>query len=424
MASSDEEMPPTEVGDQSRIPQPGRARTASIRADAHRASNINAPSQRIAGSTKIQSQRASAPTRQEALPSAESSSDEELVVVKQPAKRSSKVHGSQPLQRRPEKFPSSKTELHGAESVSSTTVSESEAGRSRPSKRSSSSSSTGSRQTAAVKTHPSGRTGPSSDDMAFGFPDGQVYMGFRNKNGGREGFGVMRCKDGQMYTGQWQNGKRNGQGTLFFENGVFEGQWVDDYAHGVGTISHKNGDIFKGEYKNNKKCGPGTYTWKDGSEEKGDYVDGQRHGWHYLRRDGEDWDIFYEEGNMVSASKRGSTMLPAPAACASVAEPFAEDSSIFEPAPAADQAPPELTGSHAVESTARKQSEQAGLAAHATDKVPNFMGSAAKQRLRGSAPLSTSSSGQRSGIQKSSSSFRTSGRSLASGGRSSSRLIS
>lgn len=68
-------------------------------------------------------------------------------------------------------------------------------------------------------------------------------MGFRNEQGQRDGFGVMQVENGPTYTGQWSGSKRDGHGTLFFEKGVFEGQWVQGNAHGKGMVHFKNGDI-------------------------------------------------------------------------------------------------------------------------------------------------------------------------------------
>ena len=46
-------------------------------------------------------------------------------------------------------------------------------------------------------------------------------------------------ENGPTYTGQWSGSKRDGHGTLFFEKGVFEGQWVQGNAHGKGMVHFK-----------------------------------------------------------------------------------------------------------------------------------------------------------------------------------------
>lgn len=43
----------------------------------------------------------------------------------------------------------------------------------------------------------------------------------------------MAYKDGSFYEGQWKQGKREGNGTLYYTNGdVFQGFWKDDLKHG------------------------------------------------------------------------------------------------------------------------------------------------------------------------------------------------
>lgn len=154
----------------------------------------------------------------------------------------------------------------------------------------------------AVSAHLSGTGGP----MA-GAPTGEkgsnVYMGFRNKRGEREGYGVMKGKDGTIYTGQWVSSRREGHGTLFFDGGVFEGQWSRGNAHGDGMVHFKNGDTFKGCYVDNQKNGIGTYSWKDGAEERGGYVDGKKHEWHRWRKADDEWDILYDQGNVTAARR-------------------------------------------------------------------------------------------------------------------------
>lgn len=145
--------------------------------------------------------------------------------------------------------------------------------------------------------------GPEGPPMAS---DGKenVYMGFRNEQGQRDGFGVMQVENGPTYTGQWSGSKRDGHGTLFFEKGVFEGQWVQGNAHGKGMVHFKNGDTFQGGYEQNRKCGFGTYTWADGTTEAGEYLDGQKHGQHHWQRGTERWEMFYDKGALVGTKRR------------------------------------------------------------------------------------------------------------------------
>ena len=86
-------------------------------------------------------------------------------------------------------------------------------------------------------------------------------------------------------------GKRHGVGTLVFDSGIFEGQWVRGEASGSGLaarcqllqcqrgskqsrvtvaqVRFTNGDKFEGQYSGNRKHGFGTYAWADGAVEEG-----------------------------------------------------------------------------------------------------------------------------------------------------------
>lgn len=133
----------------------------------------------------------------------------------------------------------------------------------------------------------------------------RVYMGHRNDSGQRDGYGLLKAEDGSTYTGQWANSCREGQGTLFFDGGVFEGQWHKNDANGEGIVHFQNGDTFRGTYKNNVKSGPGTYSWADGTMEVGDYVDGRKHGWHrWTSASGHEvWDMLYAKEAVMEARR-------------------------------------------------------------------------------------------------------------------------
>ena len=61
--------------------------------------------------------------------------------------------------------------------------------------------------------------------------------------------GVQRTAFGPYYSGEFYHGKRNGKGTLFYNNGVkkYDGMWWDDLPHGRGVIydlhGHKYEDV-------------------------------------------------------------------------------------------------------------------------------------------------------------------------------------
>jgi hypothetical protein len=86
-------------------------------------------------------------------------------------------------------------------------------------------------------------------------------------------FGTDTSDEGS-YTGEWKDGKENGQGTWIYDEGSYVGEWKDGEFHGQGTWSFDEGS-YTGEWKDGKENGYGTliydedsYTgeWKDGKE--------------------------------------------------------------------------------------------------------------------------------------------------------------
>ena len=81
---------------------------------------------------------------------------------------------------------------------------------------------------------------------------GEVYKG-QWKDGKLNGQGIYKWKDGTVYEGQWKDGKKNGQGTNKWpDKAVYVGQYKDDFLHGEGTYTNPNGEKFSG-------------TWVDGT---------------------------------------------------------------------------------------------------------------------------------------------------------------
>lgn len=68
----------------------------------------------------------------------------------------------------------------------------------------------------------------------------------------------MIYQNGDVYVGQWFEGKRNGYGVLTKRNGNhFEGSWVQDLREGQGSYFYQESNkLFVGEYVNDMpKCG-------------------------------------------------------------------------------------------------------------------------------------------------------------------------
>jgi hypothetical protein len=61
------------------------------------------------------------------------------------------------------------------------------------------------------------------------------------------GYGVYLSRNGDIYKGNWKNGKRHGQGTCTYANGeMYEGLWQHDQFNGRGVFTDKDGKVQKG----------------------------------------------------------------------------------------------------------------------------------------------------------------------------------
>ncbi len=76
------------------------------------------------------------------------------------------------------------------------------------------------------------------------------------------GIGQKIFTDKSAYSGEFQNGKMHGKGTLTMINGtIYKGDFLNDMKEGNGTITFENDDVYEGEMSNNEINGYGTYTW-------------------------------------------------------------------------------------------------------------------------------------------------------------------
>jgi len=107
------------------------------------------------------------------------------------------------------------------------------------------------------------------------FNSGDKYVG-EWRNDKKHGQGTYTYSDGEKYVGQWQGGNMHGKGAYFFKSGNnFVGHWQKDKKQGRGTYYFKNGDKWEGTYKNDKKHGPGVYTWASGESQEEVYENGK-----------------------------------------------------------------------------------------------------------------------------------------------------
>ncbi len=113
-------------------------------------------------------------------------------------------------------------------------------------------------------------------DLSFKW-DGKTVDGYAQGNGVLEVF--QNKKPTYTYTGNLQQGKMNGFGTLTWSNGnKYSGDWLDGKIHGKGTLTWANGNKYEGEWANNTMHGKGTFTLFNGTKYIGDFVYGKMHG--------------------------------------------------------------------------------------------------------------------------------------------------
>lgn len=71
----------------------------------------------------------------------------------------------------------------------------------------------------------------------------------------------------------------NGSGTYKFENGdVYDGQWREGKPHGQGKYEFANGDRYMGLFQEGKRNGTGKYTWAKGGRYTGNWLNDKRDG--------------------------------------------------------------------------------------------------------------------------------------------------
>ena len=80
--------------------------------------------------------------------------------------------------------------------------------------------------------------------MGFGDKDTHPNYNGQVENGEPSGLGVIYYPNGNMYIGEWKDGKRNGQGTFTYpdDGRNYEGEWKGDIPWN-GTGYDKNGNI-------------------------------------------------------------------------------------------------------------------------------------------------------------------------------------
>ncbi|MDR3078573.1 MAG: hypothetical protein LBU15_00870 [Rickettsiales bacterium] len=69
------------------------------------------------------------------------------------------------------------------------------------------------------------------------------------------GIGKYIYANGDIYMGEVMDGLRNGEGVYssFSTGNIYEGQFKDGKMDGIGKLTYGNGDVFYGEFRDNEK---------------------------------------------------------------------------------------------------------------------------------------------------------------------------
>ena len=144
--------------------------------------------------------------------------------------------------------------------------------------------------------------------------DGGRYEG-EVQNGNPHGSGrILYASDDPVrlgYDGNWVNGKKHGQGVMYWRNfDRYEGNWKDDLEDGEGICTNVNGNKYEGQWKNGVEDGEGTFYYGNGDKYVGSWKNGLWNGKGcYYKHDGHEycgtWEstVEWETGKVIIECK-------------------------------------------------------------------------------------------------------------------------
>lgn len=95
-------------------------------------------------------------------------------------------------------------------------------------------------------------------ELSFSVEDDGEFCGYRNDDGDRSGFGILRSNRGDTYAGEWRAGMKMGFGMGFAKDtSRYAGEWRMNRHSGLGIEVNTNGMRYAGLWKNGMRNGVG-----------------------------------------------------------------------------------------------------------------------------------------------------------------------
>lgn len=110
-----------------------------------------------------------------------------------------------------------------------------------------------------------------------------IITGIFNNNG-IFGVGIEdSVEGGYIYTGEFNNNKKEGYGTIIWKDGAkYQGEFKDNQINGYGIIEFPENKFYQGEIKKGRMDGFGEFFWKDEKKYIGNYKNDKRNGFGVL----------------------------------------------------------------------------------------------------------------------------------------------
>ena len=148
------------------------------------------------------------------------------------------------------------------------------------------------------------------------YKNGDNYIGDLNENGLKNGKGIMKYINGEIYDGNWENDLKNGNGLLCLNYEDYEK--IKDIDISINNIEEifnlkLNNNIYKGEFINDKKYGRGILFMNNKENYLnnntiyfGNFLNDNKKGYGYIYFNNEKYfECYWENNNKIDNSKEG-----------------------------------------------------------------------------------------------------------------------